>query len=299
MKWNKLITPLCIISTYVCIHQAANLFTDGFRYQDILSSYQAEGDTTSKISSDKMDLLKTILDQNFYYLGRGRSCYCFESKDQQHVIKFFIHDQLDGTNFLTKLPFANYLNAFKIMCTPKKNKNKKFRRKEFVFNSIKIAETEMKEETGLVHAQLSKNPDLDFPITFFDKIGVKHKINLKDTEFIIQKKATLLFAYLTGLIKERKIDDAKNGIDSFVFHIQDRCNKGIMDWNPCPSGNYGFIQNKAVEVDIGSYSYCEEIKSKANQKLETKKILQSIQKQIHQLGSYELEKYFNEKIENP
>ena len=73
MKWNKLITPLFIISTYVCMHQAANIFTDGFRYQDILSSYQAEGDTTSQISSDTMDLLKTILDQNFYYLGRGRS----------------------------------------------------------------------------------------------------------------------------------------------------------------------------------------------------------------------------------
>ncbi|MBM3208198.1 MAG: hypothetical protein FJZ57_06305 [Chlamydiae bacterium] len=288
------------LAMFALTERACYLATAGFRQDKILSMSK----TTNKeeqISEQRLVELNSILDQNYYYLGKGGCCYCFCSADDKYVIKFFKQHHLTQTHFLASLPLPNFLEQWRKDFISKKEKQLKHKRKDYLFTSIKIAQDLMSKETGIVHAQLNPSEAFARKLIFFDKIGVKHSIDLSNTEFVIQKKVTLIYSYLNDLIKNNEIDQAKRALDSLISHIQNRCKKGIHDRDPHPTINFGYLNGEAIELDLGSFSMDKSLSQEEKVKSEVLKILLSVHKKLIRFKWNELANYVElqrQKIEN-
>ncbi len=294
-KFTNIIKAISIVLSVAALKHGCYLATDGFSHQKILSRSQSN-DITSEISEEKAALVKAIFDQPFHYLARGKSFYCFISEDQNYVVKFFKQQRLEESKWLTHFPLPSQFNHLKNRFLTFRANKHGHRRKEFLFNSIKIASEQMAKETGLIHAQLSRSSSLDKQITFFDKIGVIHTMNLKDTEFVIQKRATLFYPYLKECLDQQNLGKAKTAIDHFVEHIKNRCQKGIMDIDIHPFSNYGFVDGEAVELDIGSYTKPESCNKDALALKDLTKILEYMSRKFKVFECEELASYSEEKL---
>ena len=146
----------------------------------------------------------------------------------------------------------------KILYRERKNRHK---RHVFFFSSCSLAFRELKEETGLIYLCLQPNLHFNRQIKLIDAWGISHDFNLSQTEFALQKKAQLLFPYLEELLKQERQEKAQQAIDSLISQILIRCKKGIADRDPNLMINFGFIEGKAVEFDLGSYDLDPSLKS--------------------------------------
>jgi len=121
------------------------------------------------------------------------------------------------------------------------------------FMSYKIAFEEMKEETGLVYLHLNKTSHLRKKLTLYDKIGVVYSLNLDEMEFLVQKRATLLYPSLDQMIKTDGAEAAKPALAALVQLLVTRCQKGIFDKDPDLNTNFGFLDQRPIQIDIGRF----------------------------------------------
>jgi hypothetical protein len=127
------------------------------------------------------------------------------------------------------------------------------RRCEKSFSSYKIAYDHLKEETGIVYIHLNKTPEFSRPLVLIDNLGNRNWIDLNEIEFILQKKADTFFTTLSKHIHAGDEQKAKECLDSILILIVNRSNKGIADKDPVVWRNFGFIGDRAVEIDVGSF----------------------------------------------
>ena len=197
--------------------------TDGFAEVKIRSSYAYHPEWEP---SEYPQLDDAVLDQPYRYLGKGAQCYAFLSEDGNYVIKFFRHDHL-------------------------RRKGKVFRD----FASYKIAFDAMRAETGLLYLHLNKTKTMGKTLTFFDKIGVRHQVNLDEMEFLVQRKAELALPTLKQWLQAGEVEKAKEGISSLVHLVRERCKKGIFDKDPDFRTNFGFTAMGAMQLDAGRFRW--------------------------------------------
>ena len=204
-------------------------WTDGFSLRKVICDFSARADWDFALDLQAERNVEKILNQPFYYLGKGRQSFVFESKDKEYVLKLF--------------RFDDYLFRKKKTAT-------KWQRLERNFNSLLLAKTALSEETALLH--LSLNP-AKFPrsIAIQDKLGRLLQINTAHCRFAIQKKAVpfeeaLRMAYLT----DRKAFDKM--VNSFEELFQRLEQKNIFSRDPKLRGNFGFLKEKAILLDFGS-----------------------------------------------
>ena len=153
--------------------------TDGFALYKVLSSLTPNSAwQLPPLAEEEKKNLETLFDQPFYYLGKGAQAYVFASEDGQSVIKFCRFDHLRPSLF-----FANCIFPFVYEKTRIEKMWQKRGRLEMEFGSYKIAFEQMKEETGLIYLHLNKTYTFrNKKITFYDKIGVAHKLDLDQME---------------------------------------------------------------------------------------------------------------------
>lgn len=175
--------------------------------------------------------LKAILGQNFFYLDQGAQCYVFESQDKNHVLKLFRYDQPHFIKKKTKAFFQNKI--------------------EKLFTACLLAYRNAREETGLVHLHL--NPTLNqLPILHAKgPIGQSLALPLDKYRFAIQKKAKPFRQSLAEALSDSEI--FKKRIDSFLFLLHSRLDKGIGNSDPTLGRNFGFFGDRAAEIDFGNY----------------------------------------------
>ncbi|HEY5235184.1 MAG TPA: hypothetical protein VIJ14_03300, partial [Rhabdochlamydiaceae bacterium] len=137
---------------------------------------------TASLSPEEKTRIKEILSQPYSYLDNGVQSFVFASQDGQYVIKFFRHDHLDAPFWLTPSQRAKKQTQL---------------RKEFL--SYKLAYETLREQTGLVFAHLNKTKDLHQTLDLVDKLGIHHPLPLDDYEFLIQKRASLLYTALNQM----------------------------------------------------------------------------------------------------
>lgn len=182
-----------------------------------------------------------ILKQRFTYLGRGFQAFVFESEDKQYVLKLF-------TNAYQRRLFWIGL------CPPLKWKTEKqevWREKLLKgFHSYQLAFDEFQEESGLLYIHLNSTSHLN-KITIVDKLHIAHELDANALGFLIQKKATLVYPYLSELIAKGEEQEAKKAIHSLVNFFVERAKKGIGDSDPLIRTNFGFIGEKPMQVDVG------------------------------------------------
>lgn len=203
----------------------AKRMTQGFR----LAKLELEFPNHSEWEVPFDPSLYAVLAQPFTYIGKGSQSYVFESKDGEYVIKFFRFDRHLGIR-------CNHENQLKVLT---------------VFNACKIAYDLLRDETGLIYMHLNLTP-LDLPILHCkDPLGRTVRFNLNHYRFAIQKKAQ---PFRSTLLEARG-DPAKmqKRIDEFIDLLQSRTSKGVFNTDPTLSRNFGFLKDRAVEIDFGNY----------------------------------------------
>lgn len=279
---------LCIF-TLIAVERFCHRQTHGFRLHKIYSdlSFNPEWEITP-LSTEEENEINSLLDQPFYFLGSGGQSYAFQSADHSVILKVFKHHHMRPDTWLYHLPVPPpFIKGYKQWITEKQQ------RLDHIFGSCKIAYEHLREETGLLYLHLNKTAHFNKKITIYDNLGIAHQIDLDQIEFALQKKAKLFYSHLSDLIAEKKFERAKDVLLSLLGQIESRCAKGIGDNDLVIQRNFGCIDDRAIEIDLGSYFYRDELQQEkaVAQELftETEKLVTWLEKTEPSLASFIVE----------
>jgi hypothetical protein len=260
----KRVLPLILLlSLYPSLSRFCTDKTGGFTINQITATLPYN---TAWESNVPLPDLK-IFEQKFHYLNHGGQSYVFLSEDGQFVLKLVKNYLYFPLSFIESLPLVN------------KKKSKMMRD----FTSYKLAFEELANESGLIYLHLNPTKNLLPKVTLFDKLGIEHVISLDGTLFILQKKADLLYPHLNALMKVGDIDGAKSALSSLLTLLKIRLEKGIYDEDAKLHRNCGFIDNKALFIDVGRF--CKSSKTQSFEEM-TKRLNLWLEENYPELASY-------------
>lgn len=175
-----------------------------------------------------------ILSQSFTYLDRGAQCYVFASQDGEYVVKIFRFDRA--------------------LISKKRKKDSPMQKIESLFTACVLASEKAREETGILYLHLNRTKN-QFP-TFYAKgpLGQTISIPIDYYRFAIQKKVVPFGDSLRDAYHSKSPDAMKKRIDSFLDILHSRVEKGIRNSDPSVGRNFGFLGERAFEIDFGNYS---------------------------------------------
>lgn len=183
----------------------------------------------------------------YRYLGKGAQVYAFVSDDGRHVLKFYRQNRAGHPlSFLKPILPAKLGNQ--LQSTIEKRKAKRLKD----LASFELAGRFLKRETGLeaLHLRPSSSP---LGAVIYDKIGVKHMLDLSQMQWILQKYAGPTFVCLENWIREGQEEVAKEQLSLLVALLKTRCEKGIFDKDPDIETNFGFTKEGPIQFDIGRF----------------------------------------------
>jgi hypothetical protein len=237
-----LFSGFLLIALFVGADRLAHPKGQRFALSKIVTSYRApEWQITPSPEEDKR--IATLLDQKFSYLCKGSQSYVLISEDGKYILKFLKQQQLHPKTWLAYLPLP--FNPY----APQRSFFREKQRK--TFTACKIAFTELALETGLLYVHLNQTSHLNKKITVFDKGGKPLKIPLDKTSFLVQKKADLIYPRIAELMEQKNSEGAKKVISSVFDLLEHLGKKGIVDNDPILKKNFGLIEDRAVQIDIG------------------------------------------------
>lgn len=252
-KYFRTYLKLCLFALcFVATQRFCRKQTDTFALYKILSplTHHSEWETPP-LPAHELVNIQEILNQPFHYLARGAQCYVFVSDDHQYVIKFFrLYHLLPP--FWTKLPLPPFLRPYGLAKIAQKEKEL-----ERDFISYKIAFEQMREQTGLLYVHLNKTDHLHQKIHIFDRLNICHELELDQMEFLVQKRADLLYPTLDRIATCDGISAGCEALSRLVDLLVLRCEKGIFDKDPDLNTNFGFIGHTPVQIDVGRYRILE------------------------------------------
>lgn len=207
--------------------------TCGFKLSKMAlkESHRDEWEVPCELSRQEIN---AILSQPYFYLDRGAQCYVFSSLDDHYVVKIFRYDQ---SSFFSK-----------------KTEIEAKEKMEKMFTACVLAFTKAKEETGVLFLHLNET-DQKLP-TLHAKGPIHQSISLPldHCRFVVQKKMKPFRESLLEAYRSSDDEKIKRQIDSFVSVIRTRASKGIRNTDPSVSRNFGYLGDKAFEIDFGNYS---------------------------------------------
>jgi len=282
-----LLKKLFLFSFCILVFAGLHLFcqkqTQGFRPYLILSNLPNDPRwEVPSLSLEEQKRIDQLLDQPFTFLGSGGWCFAFLGQDQKTVLKFYRH-----SHFLPSSIFKDFAcKKLLLQSDPWPQDRPYFQ--AFNFNSCTLLYSEAKERTGILYVHLNKTQGKHKPVTLIDNIGIAHVIDLDKTEFIVQKKANLLFPHLQELSEQKKMDEAKQCIDDFLGCLLTLCQRGIRDNDRSLRYNFGFTEDGAVTLDLSSFEFDETLKSPGQYR---KEIMNKTQRLSRFLRKYHPELY--------
>ena len=207
-----------------------------------------DGPPISQLAWETPAPLPPILDQPFFYLGKGAQSFVFESADREWVIKFYKFPAHLRRFDWMKHPFGDLFST-KNQAINAHNERRFYRS----FNSYFLAFHDLKEETGVTYIHLNPTPHLQKTLHVFDRAGTHFQIPLDRIGFIIQKKGEPFFPRLQTLLSQNQHTEAKQMISSLFQLIASRCKKGITDLDNMDHNNYGWHKSHAIHLDVGRF----------------------------------------------
>lgn len=223
--------------------------TGGFTEGNITYAlpYDPQWEVAALAPEDK-DKLDTIVSQPFYYLGKGCQSYVFSSHDGKYVIKFFKYQRFrpqEWLNYFTFIPFVEQIQREKIA--------KKKVKLDNAFAGWKLAYEELQPETGVIFVHLNKSGDFQNELVIYDKLGLKHTLQLGNLEFMIQKKADMLCSKLLQLKDDNQIAEAQLIIDRLIAMIVHEYQRGYADNDHALMQNTGVYDSFPIHIDVGQF----------------------------------------------
>lgn len=230
--------------------------TGGFTLPKIRSNHapDARWDLPPLDNETRQQLLSHF-DRPFTFFSYGGQAYVFLSEDGKTVLKLFKQHHMRVPQWIKQLPLPHPLKKFR-----NKFIHRREEKLEVLFDSCKIAFDDLKENTGLIYLHLNPSQHLQKKATLVDKLGIAHEIDLDTTDFLLQQRATLASEHFAQLKARGDHKAGKASIDSLLTMMTLRSQKGIHDRDPNLRRNCGFIDNQAIEIDVGSYTYDPDLK---------------------------------------
>lgn len=220
----------------------------GFSIDKITSrlTYNTIWETEPLSLKQREFLTQNVLSQKFYHLTSGSQCYAFISEDREYILKFFKMQSLFPKGWLNSFP----LSLLQTFGFKHEASNQLF--SERIFASYKDAYESLREETGLLYIHLNKTSEFISTVTLIDSKGKSYSLNLDSVEFVVQRRAQKIYDRFNELIKKENYEDLKMCIRSFLQLIAARCEKGFVDQRLSIRNHFGFIGNKAIQIDCAS-----------------------------------------------
>lgn len=230
--------------------------TDDFRLSHLSYPlpYHREWENPS-LDPEEKEVLEALLNQPFSYIGKGEQAYVFGSTDGKYVIKFFKFKHLKPNPLLDLLPSIGPFKYYK-----DKRTTRKVRKIYAFFEGHRIAYQKIRFESGLLFLHL--NPTVEqFPsITLLDKMGWTHHFALDPLPFVIQKRGVPADQILLSLLQEGDQRGALQKITQLLELYQKQYRMGIIDNDDRTLYNTGFIDAKAVQIDVGNLKLSSQIR---------------------------------------
>jgi hypothetical protein len=250
--------PIALLLFILLLTKVDRLFlkrNHGFCLRTIISTltYRPEWEPSTPLQHKTLD---PIWDQPFCYLAKGHQSFAFLSADGRYVLKFYRFP-----SHLRPLPWLNHPCAGKAR---KRVEAYNLNKLDATFASYKLAYDELREETGLLYLHLNKTETLQRCVTLVDRCGAAYRVSLDDMHFLLQKKAEPFFPLLQRTLEAGDEETFKNLISSLFSLISSRLDKGISDGDAILEKNYGWLNQRAVHIDVGRFS-----KSASKQELRT------------------------------
>lgn len=254
MRWKKLTFSVAAIALLIGSSEFCKKQTAGFTTLKVQRNFDlAPVEASGKVHLSSQEI-NAILDQPFHYLGRGKQSFVFASEDNKYVLKLF------NNRYQRKVSYFSLLSHLPFFQSWAKEKAEYNRYKlHLAFTSYQIARDMLQEETGLVY--LHNAPRALRPLHIIDRLGIHHTLSPESTAFVIQKRAQPFYPTFLSLKKEGNHEKARVLLASLFDLLIARYQKEIFDNDPLLRTNFGFIQDKAVEIDVGPFSLRPEMKS--------------------------------------
>lgn len=259
--------------------------TKGFRLHYITSNLPNDPRwEVPPLAQEEQARIDALLDQPFTYLDRGGWCFAFLGQDQKTILKFYRHTHLLFDTLFSPFSFQNLV----MKCSPLPQGTPYFQ--EFNFKSCALLYEKAKERTGLLYVHLNKTEGKHKPVTLIDNIGIRHTIDLDKTEFVIQKKATLLFDHIDRLAKKKKVNEAKQSLDDMLDCLLTLYKQGLRDLDQSLRNNFGYTEEGAVTLDLSSFAFDESLKKPGEYRkeliLKTQRLSRFLRKNYPDLQTY-------------
>lgn len=253
---RQVLVVVLVLSCVLYIQKQQDRKNDGFAIDKIQTSIPNSPEwNLPQIRQED----KAILNQPYYYLGRGLQFYAFASVDGNYVLKFMRHQRLEPNSFFKWLPGLPGLKTVKenhfALCK---------KRVGYIFRSLKIAMEDVPQETGLLYVHLNKGLNEFGVVTIYDKMNNPYQVDLDKTEFVLQKKALLIKPTIQMLMQRGDVEGACLRINQIFALLGDCAKKGVCDTDGAliRKNNLGFLPDRAIYVDTGKLARKESIKTK-------------------------------------
>ena len=252
--------------------------TRGFRPYWILSNLPNDPRwEVPPLSEKEQKEIDALLDQPFTFLGCGGWTFAFLGQDKKTVLKFYRHTHLRPQEMLKDFS----LKKLFLQSDPWPPNTGYFQ--EFNFKSCSLLYSLVKERTGILYVHINKTQGKHKPVTLYDNIGIRHTIDLDKTEFVVQKKAELVFPHLEKLAKEKKFEEANHCVDEMFNCLLVLCKNGLRDCDRSMKNNFGYTEDGAVTLDLSSFIIDEELKNPGHYR---KEIMYKTHKMAHILRKH-------------
>jgi hypothetical protein len=232
--------------------------TDDFRLANIKYEmpYRSNWEVPA-MTPEQQQHFDRILQQKFYYVGKGAQSYAFKSADDTYILKFFKFKHLKPSLFVDLIPSIGPLKTYKEKQIERKN-----RLLNSVFDGYRLAYELHAPETGLIYIHLNKSDNLHKNVIVEDKIGLEKTINLDEVPFILQEKVKTTRMVMTDLMNQNNMGLAQQRIKQIFDLYLSEYRKGIYDRDHGVMHNTGFVGDKPIHLDVGKLTKDDRMKDK-------------------------------------
>jgi hypothetical protein len=120
-----------------------------------------------------------------------------------------------------------------------------------LFERYQLAFDEIPEESGLIYLHLDPSTCLSQSLQVIDKRGRSFEVDLNQSPFVLQEHGELVTTYFSHLMEQGEKAQAEEGIKALHAMFYSRAQKGITDRIQTVHNNYGFVNGRAIQIDLG------------------------------------------------
>jgi hypothetical protein len=243
---RSLFKAILFIAAFVTISDLCKKETHGFSILGISSQrpHNPAWETRALTHVEK-NTLNQALAQKYLYADCGGQSFVFFSEDGKYALKLFKQKLFHSPLWIKYFPIPlSFVKADALKRAEKLQRD---------FVSYKMAFDALQEETKILFVHLNKTEELPSSLTIRDPLGIEHRINPNAFDFVVQERAELFYAKINRLMKENKINEAKECIDATFNLIALLCEKGFNDRDPNLQINSGFVDITPIKIDVGKF----------------------------------------------